>query len=407
MSKLSLLLYDVRSTSRIAHPTTILHNRALRFQLSAWVIFEDRIPWSYLKRLEEDGNTWDVVPFADGNSAEVQKILIRNIQTELRKAQERETAALDRLDKLEEEAKGTEEGDKSSDKRAKERTKVLARSEKFLKGLEEAALLYGVALSNLTFTDSHNRLSALRRVNGVRAALVAEMTAAAVGTRFENAAKSDEMPPEILADALEEEKGVDCSAARSAVMSSNGHSPAVNGTSRSSGSMQPRMFRVQTNNGTRTVQSSLSNNEASDICRTLTESFPKDLSKKYRAGRNLSAVQTAWMHVLAVESQKKEVPAPVKVETPPVQPSTTTEPYNGIEVSSEKMSWNSTTTTLSCEASDLGIKSLNGTIRVKSHKTGNVRVFSSPKETWNTDENELMYTEYTGEGNVKLRILND
>ena len=133
MSKYFLLGYDVPTNAKIEHPVTVLHRRALRFQLSLWLISEDNIPWNYLERLEKVA-IWDLVPFADEMTAQVESIIVRNIKRELEKAQERETASLDRLDTQEQEA-GTEEGWKIKQKRDKERQNVLKRSEKFLKGL--------------------------------------------------------------------------------------------------------------------------------------------------------------------------------------------------------------------------------------------------------------------------------
>jgi len=255
-TKLSMLVYDIRSNSKCIHPVHVLRNRALHFQLSCWIIAHDRIPWTYLRELdaEQIGNIWDVIDFADDITPAVANILIRNLRREIEDAAKRETASLERLD--EQERTAVDEGTRSRDKRNKDRQSVLNRTEKLLKELEQAAQLYNIDISALPFSSSRDRLSALRGVNGVRAALVSQMAMEAAQTPYAAAAKADEMPVGILMDALEDQ-GVDVSAARAAfsetpqvternITSSNGNGTTPTRT-------PPRSTRVQDRqNGTTT-----------------------------------------------------------------------------------------------------------------------------------------------------------
>ena len=423
---LKLLQYDIRTNSRIPHPTTILHNRALRFQLSCWIIEESRIPWNYLKSLDDEGigNVWDVIHFADTMSVEVMNILVRNLRRDIEDAEKRANASLERLD--EQERNAVDEGDKSRDKRCKERVKVLERSEKLLKGLQEAATLYGIDVNSLPFQTSFSRLTSLRGVNGVRTALAAQLTEMATGTRFEAAAKADEIPVEILADAMEDE-GNDTTSIRSAfaetqvattqkvTSSTDNNTRAIRNpsrqervTNRNNGT--PTTYTVRSRNEVRSVQSTLTSNQAAEICETLEGSFPKDLARRHNRGMRISEAQRAWMHVLAMESLERDNEVAEVPQTVPAVPMTavaqvTTPQTTGAVIETGKCHYNKETKTLLIDASETGLDGLPATLTLRK-QNGNTADFIRTSESY-SDEDELISTRYRGPNGLTLEVLND
>ncbi len=422
--KTSLLMYDVPTSSEMNNPSNLLRRVALRINLSVWVVDSDRTPWTLLNEMTTAGVTWHLFPFAEEATENVLKVAADMLRKDLADISKRENEALVRADaQLAEALADNTAGDKTWDaarnKHARHRESTLKRTEKVVRDLETAAEMFGLDVGSFDFRKAHDRVKGIRSLNGARAASYAELAEAAKGTAMEMAAKAGDVPAGILQDYLEDQ-GVDVSDSRAAFSTpvEIGVPTVASSTNRTkvSGPKVERTFTVSGRSGSRTVNSTLTDQEAANICLNLRSNFARDLARRFRR-YPLSASQLAWVHVLAVESLPKAIEAhkptvvvenkPAPVEAPGPASADDLLPHEQPTISIPEIS----TETMTCKDgvctaknSILKLEAFPKTINVRSHRTGNVLTFTKTDEHF--ADGEVVHFEYKSGNNI-LRILND
>lgn len=450
--KTSLLLYDIPESSEFDNPSNLLRRVALRINKSCWVVDQDRTPWNLLNEMTTANVVWHLFEFAEAATENIMKVAADMLRKDLADMAKRENEALIRADaQLAEALADTTAGDKTWEaarkKHATHRESTLKRTEKVVADLEKAAEMFGLDVGSFDFNRAINRVNGIRSLQGARAASYAEMTEMAKGTSLEVAAKDGDVPEGILRDFLTDQ-GKDVSAAQTAFSASVATEPSrvvssMNGE-KVKGVEAPRVEKTYTvrdrHGNNRTVNSSMTDGEAAAACRDRSDNFSRDLARTFRR-RPLSATQTAWMHILANESLPK--PTTV-VESKPAPAQKIIEDAKTIvkgwndqgrtreeiatefkEVLTGQASLDDllpheklnnipeiSTLTMTChggicfgEASTIGLACFPPQLNVKSHRTGNVVLFTKNEE--HMVEDELIYVEYKSNANNILRIAND
>ena len=420
--KLSLFIYDIPESTEFPNPSGTLRRRALRINLSCWVVEEGRTPWNLINRMSSAKCNVHLLPFSEEATPELLRMAVADMARELRDAAARERASLKRLDeRLRQVESDPTNGDQTIDKARREhstrREAVLKRTEKLTRDLQAAAESFGLDVSNLPFGDSIARVVALRQITTTRAELYAGMVdALPESDPVAMAAREDEgnVPASILADYIEERTDVDTTAARSA-FAPNGTATLAPPVTRAS-----YTFTVRTRNGMRRVESDLTLEQAREICRDLDDEFPRSLARN----RFLSPNQLAWLHVLAVEARQREQEeerAAVQSEPVIVSPSPARrngaddnvpgEPAVQFTVSTEHMVYLPAIKTLQGDHSDLGSpamrKGTGWSIYVRSHRTGGIKLFRFLREEWSPTDDEMTGWLFAAEDGTSLRVVND
>jgi hypothetical protein len=449
MSKSSILMYDIPTRTNFPNPTARLWRCGTRLNLSCWVVRADLVPWTLLNEMKDAGVRWHLLPFSDADSKEATALMLGNIRDELKAAQAREAKSLREQDETlaaAETAAGnvmTSELLAARRKHAKDRAGVIKRTEKIVKLLKESASLF--SLEGIDFSTSENRVRALKALNGARATLYTQMVDAVAGTPLAVAANENSVPAGILADYAEETTGGDFSLARAAfdtddctgttggviATSSNNNAATI---SRPRWSVQPRTHSVSTRTGTTTVTSGYTNAEAMAIIRDLSgNSFARSLSRQFDNRGSLSTSQWKWVHIIAVQNtpEMRDALAPDEIETvqepvieTPIETPVITAPAPQVtiddtvpgetvnpdplaeEITTQNMTWTSANKTLTCEASSVNCRAFTKTMRVKSHKTGSIKVFTLDREVTD-NEDEVLSVIYKAVDGTTLVILND
>lgn len=431
---LSLLTYDIPERAGFPNPSGALRRRALRVNLSCWVVAQGREPWTLLERMAEAGVNWNLWEFAPSASEGILKVAAANMRRELEENARREARALERIDAARDEAEanpanGPRTLDAARNRHTRERAEVLKRSERLARDLEEAARAFGLDAATLPFAATRTRCEAIRALNGARANLYAAMTEVVAPEQPElaAAARADTLPVGVLADAAEE-AGHDVRAARAAF---DGEA-AAEGPSRIHSSMleadapRPRNdarnderphtvhYAVRTRTGARrSVYSDLTDAAAAELLAYGDDRFGRDLASRVFRGRRLSRLQRSWLHVLAMEVREAQAPAAApqltndqldraRVETPPVA----ADPHVVPEYSSRAFAFDRTLKLFSQEASQLGLATVPPAIRVRSAKTGAVVEFTL-QGVEQDGEGETLFHQYAGPDGMRLRVDND
>lgn len=450
MAKSSILVYDIPQRINFPNPTPRLWRCGTRLNLSVWVVRADLVPWTLLNEMKDAGVRWHLLPFSDADSKEATALMLGNIRDELRAAQAREAKSLREQDETlaaAETAAGnvmTSELLAARRKHTKDRAATIKRTEKIVKLLKESASLFAL---DVDFSVSENRVRALKALNGARATLYTQMVDAVQNTPLAVAANENSVPAGVLADYAEEMTGGDFSAARAAFDASddNGATGGVIATSSNNNvatvsrprwSVQPRTYSVSTRTGTTSVRSGFTNAEAISILHNLSgNSFARSLSRQFSTRRSLSTSQWKWVHIIAVqnspemenalapdEAETAETAQEPVIETPietpviaaPVPQVTIDDTVPGEtnpdplaeEITTQNMTWTSANKTLTCEASSVNCRAFTKNMRVKSHKTGNVKVFALDREVTD-NEGDVISVVYKATDGTTLIVLND
>lgn len=219
-----LLIYDIpeRRLDPIQNPSGRLYSRAVRVNLSCWVIMEDQIPYQLLHDLASRGATWHIVPFSDDAMLTLQNMIRQSVQQQLADANIRTQESLSgAIAKLEESLADPEKAGKA-DKAFGYATKAALKRARTLFGdLTTAVKTFGIEPSSLKLNEALTSVKGLYAQAHTRAKLVAAAAEEAKrvggedGAKIAAAAAADAIPVGMLADFVEE-RGGDTEALREA-----------------------------------------------------------------------------------------------------------------------------------------------------------------------------------------------
>lgn len=196
-----LLIYDIPSSVSIANPSGFLRRRAVRVNLSCWVIPEERIPYKLLTRLREAGCTWHVVRF---DATEADKLIVMVRQSLAKQAEEAVLRLGESIDGVE--PREGEAGLETADRLRSRTRQAEKRVRELLADLETAAKSFGIARDVWDARAMTKRLAIVtERATRKAAAYVAGTAAmAAIDPKVAALAEADDVEPGMLLDLLEE-----------------------------------------------------------------------------------------------------------------------------------------------------------------------------------------------------------
>jgi len=209
-----LLIYDIPERSTVRNPSNRLRWRAVRVNLSCWVIREGDIPYSLLNEMAAGGATWHVVRFDASEGVKLVRMAVEALKRDIRDAMRRANRSADaagrRLDQ-------TTDNPTEAKRRYAERARpIIRRLNRLLADVQKAAERFGIDQTAISLADAHTSVRALQAGMLVRAKAYAEAVEAvrALGDEaMANAAAADLVPAGILADDIDE-RGGDASALR-------------------------------------------------------------------------------------------------------------------------------------------------------------------------------------------------
>jgi hypothetical protein len=205
-----LLIYDIPDRANVANPSPRLRRRAVRVNLSCWVIPESEVPYHLLHEMELGGATWHVVRFADD---EVKNLVRMAREAILQQTADAERRAKRSVEQATERVTNDAENGAAdaAEKKFRTRTGAAVRRVKVLLGdLKMAAERFGIGDAGTSLSAALASVNAAHAAASARARLVAEAAreAAKVGDgRMGEAAAADLVPALILADYVEENGG--------------------------------------------------------------------------------------------------------------------------------------------------------------------------------------------------------
>jgi hypothetical protein len=349
--KINLLVYDIPSALDYDNPSGQLRRVGFRVNLSCWAVTEESTPWNLLEEFTTLKIDWKLFPFASDATPSLIQACREAIVKELADAGKRNDEALaDSMAKhLESREAEDEKTRHKGDKRYEYSTKnLITRANQLLDDLESAARCFGIDPATLTIAGARDSVKALTLQATTKAHLYANMTHLAAGTAMESAAQDNAVPAGILADFVEETTGNSMTEVREAfrpTQPTTDQRDVRSATTPATG----RQYTVTGRNGTiLSCTSTMTTSEAAAVCRGLSDRFASDLGRRFLNSR-LSTLQQAWLHVLA---NRSEVASPVDMTT--------------------TSSWEYDAATKTIYSPSL----LEGdTIRLRSHKTGDHRLF--------------------------------
>lgn len=207
--KASLLVYDVPSALNIDNPSAQLRRRAVRINLSCWVVPEGYEPWNYLDELRVAGVSWHIIAFDASESdkliALAKEAIAREVLAALERCRKSRDGAFERFE--------DDPSDASWDKVDATVDRAFERLEEVLQELEEAAGAFKLDAQLLPFDSARAQARKLKAMADVCAASIADLVKRVSETPIAEAAKNDEVLPLILAD-YAEDNGLDASAVR-------------------------------------------------------------------------------------------------------------------------------------------------------------------------------------------------
>ena len=204
-----MLFYDIPDKSNLSNPSGFLYGRAIRLNLSCWVVAEGDIPYGLIDNLRRGGANAFVIP-VDPRGA---KVLMREMTDSLRKEI---AAALVRCNrsaanvdaKIADAANTSRSADEADEWVRKRADDVVERMGELLKNIESAAARFGIETDGFRFDAVANTARNIRDAMMARAAVYAEAVrtarAAGIDPTVVNAAAADNLPAGVLADALRE-----------------------------------------------------------------------------------------------------------------------------------------------------------------------------------------------------------
>ncbi len=214
-----LLIYDIPEASDAPNPSPWLRRRAVRINLSCWVVPEANIPYMRLKELEKEGATVHIVPFADHGIEKILSLVRSAIQKEIAEATARAEESMQKAEKK----LASEDDDAYADLRAfrKRADAARTRTAELINDLDQARRLFGIrAEKGDDLAESMARVRLLRDKYEQRAKRIAQMAVALMESggdrkKMGELLAQDDAEPLIAAD-MAEEAGIDTSELREA-----------------------------------------------------------------------------------------------------------------------------------------------------------------------------------------------
>jgi hypothetical protein len=200
-----LLIYDIPENSDVRNPSPRLRTRAVRVNLSCWVIQEGDIPYALLNEMRAGGATWHVVRFDPSESGKLiamaREALIRDIRDAMRRATRSSDNAAQRIE-------GGENTPETRADYARRIRPIVRRLTRLLRDTIQAAERFGIEGEELSILDAHRSIQAIQEGMQARARAYAEAASAvrALGDHaLANSADADQVPAGVLADRIDDE----------------------------------------------------------------------------------------------------------------------------------------------------------------------------------------------------------
>lgn len=207
-AKYWLMTYDIPEASGLENPSGFLRDRAVRVNLSDWVIPNSLIPYTFIEEYRSRGARIRIVPFAAEGEADLLDWVRESIVDAVR---ENTDGVRNSLDGAAARCQGADAGKKldAAEKRfGRISSDCLKRTEELIGDLAEAARGFGITdLESEGFFRSG--LAAVLTYQSVmfaraRAYVAATRRAAQLGTGLEGAARRDRLPAGVLSDVMRE-----------------------------------------------------------------------------------------------------------------------------------------------------------------------------------------------------------
>lgn len=221
LGKVMMLQYDIPQKCDFPNPSGILRRLGIRVTLSVWAIQDGRIPWNLLDEMTSSGVTWHLVQFAESESGKLIALAETALCQEADKAkkslEDSILAGQKKLEEMQSDPSVTARQLEAERTRFENNTRAfIKRTDKLIKDLSEAAKAFGVVDSvSKPFSKIRSTVDSLQSIAHSRAALYSYMTEQAKGTDMEVASEESDVPAGVLADYLEDEKGIDMNSVRS------------------------------------------------------------------------------------------------------------------------------------------------------------------------------------------------
>lgn len=206
--KACLVIYDIPQGSELANPSPKLRRRAIRVNLSCWIVREDLVPYSLLNELAEGGAVYHVVKFDASEGKNLIKMAIQALKKEVaehvQRGEESMQSAAERH--LGNEDITPEERQARFELRA---GAIVARLEELLEDVKEAAKQFGIDPKRLSLTQARATIAALDAGYQTRAAEYAKAQKklagrSGTGAALAEAAAADNLPAGVAADYLDD-----------------------------------------------------------------------------------------------------------------------------------------------------------------------------------------------------------
>ena len=210
----SLLVYDIpsRLSNEIPNPSPRLRRLGVRINLSCWVIPQDMIPWPYLDELKRKGADWKLARFDAGDIDNLRSIIQSALKEQVKEIADSCRKTIKRLDqRLHDKCRDAENANENYKARSKyisETKAAIKRAKKMLADIEQAAGNFGVK------SQPGGHLKRVREVIGglemsakARARIYTDMARGVADPTLSKAAEEGVLPPEVLADIIEEQGG--------------------------------------------------------------------------------------------------------------------------------------------------------------------------------------------------------
>ena len=204
----SLLVYDIASPAPgqppiFPNPSPILRRRAVRINLSVWVVPVGAEPWNMLHAMTEVGVTWHLTKFAAEEGANLVALAQSALLKEVAEAEKRAADSLGRMETIH----AISDKPERNDTFLRSAKSVLKRTEKLLSDLCQAAGAFGIDTATLPTTSCLDAVNRLKASAEARALCYANLTEQTKDDGLRTAAEQDLVPAGILADNCEDNGG--------------------------------------------------------------------------------------------------------------------------------------------------------------------------------------------------------
>lgn len=95
-----MVVYDVPQGSKIGNPSSVFRSRGVRVNLSCWIVPETRVPWEYLKRMDEAGCRTETVRFDEHEQDRIRELAKRLLREEAARIQASLGKAILKVDEM-------------------------------------------------------------------------------------------------------------------------------------------------------------------------------------------------------------------------------------------------------------------------------------------------------------------